>query len=159
MSGSGMLMFLVLLLLGFIGFVVYFIFKILEFVIVSVNLYKQMVTRQDSMVSLLMQIRDNATQTKMTPTNPTEINPTQAENKKPNTDTKSSKNSGEVKSAVDKGTTVPEQKSERKCNNCGNVLSEQDKTCTSCGKSQCFNCGYAISAQDTTCPVCQKSQE
>lgn len=59
MSGSSMLTLLVLLLLGFIGFVIYFIFKILEFVIVSVNLYKKMVRRQDAMLKLLMDIRDN----------------------------------------------------------------------------------------------------
>ena len=59
MSGSSMLTFLVLLLLGFIGFVVYFIFKILQFVIVSVNLYKKMVNRQDATVKLLMDIRDS----------------------------------------------------------------------------------------------------
>jgi len=58
MSGQGMLTFLVLLLLGFIGFVIYFIFKILQFVLVSVNLYKKMVTRQDAMINLLIDIRD-----------------------------------------------------------------------------------------------------
>ncbi len=44
MSGGSMLTFLILLLLGFIGFVIYFFFKILQFVLVSVNLYKKMVT-------------------------------------------------------------------------------------------------------------------
>ena len=59
MSGSSMVTFLILLLLGFIGFVIYFIFKILQFVLVSVNLYKKMVNRQDAMIKLLMDVRDN----------------------------------------------------------------------------------------------------
>jgi hypothetical protein len=55
---NGMIM-LILILLGFIGFVVYFIFKNLQFVIQAINLYKDMVTRQDTMIKLLKDIRDN----------------------------------------------------------------------------------------------------
>ena len=47
-----------LVFLGFIFFVIYFIFKQLQFVIQSVNLYKDMVTRQDMMIRLLQDIRD-----------------------------------------------------------------------------------------------------
>jgi len=53
------LIFIGIILLFFIIFVVYFIFKILEFVLVSVKLYKKMANRQEAMVQLLLDIRDN----------------------------------------------------------------------------------------------------
>jgi len=56
---GGLLTILVLLFLAFVGFVIYFIFKLLQFVLVSVNLYKKMVRRQDAIIKLLIDIRDN----------------------------------------------------------------------------------------------------
>lgn len=47
------------IVVGFILFCVYFIFKQIEFVVVSVNLFRKMVHRQDAMVKLLIDIRDN----------------------------------------------------------------------------------------------------
>lgn len=44
---------IVLILLGFIGFCIYFIFKVLQFVIQAINLYKDMITRQDMIIRLL----------------------------------------------------------------------------------------------------------
>lgn len=55
--GEGFLLIIVLALLAFIGFVIYFIFKILQFVIQAVDLYKKMVERQDTMVKILVDIR------------------------------------------------------------------------------------------------------
>ena len=46
-----------LMVLGFMVFVIYFILKILQFVIQATNLYKKMVTRQDMMIKLLKDIR------------------------------------------------------------------------------------------------------
>lgn len=43
----------------FILFVVYFIFKQIEFVLVAVNLYKQILAKQEDTVRLLRDIRDN----------------------------------------------------------------------------------------------------
>ena len=40
-------------------FIIYFIFKILQFVVMAINLYKKMVNRQDAMLKLLLDIRDN----------------------------------------------------------------------------------------------------
>lgn len=40
-------------------FGIFFIYKQVQFVIMSVNLYKKMVNRQDAMVRLLLDIRDN----------------------------------------------------------------------------------------------------
>ena len=50
---------IVIILVAFILFCIYFIFKQIQFVLVSVNLYKKMVTRQDAIVNLLLDIRDN----------------------------------------------------------------------------------------------------
>jgi len=44
---------IVIILLGFVGFCIYFIFKILQFVIQAINLYKDMITRQDMIIRLL----------------------------------------------------------------------------------------------------------
>ena len=48
-----------IILVAFIIFCIYFIFKQIQFVLVSVNLYKKMVNRQDAIVNLLLDIRDN----------------------------------------------------------------------------------------------------
>jgi predicted Zn-ribbon and HTH transcriptional regulator len=56
---QGFLTLLVLGFLGFVGFAVYFFFKQLQFVLLSVNLYKKMVRRQETIIKLLLDIRDN----------------------------------------------------------------------------------------------------
>ncbi len=45
--------FLALVFLAFVGFVIYFIFKLLQFVIQAVDLYKDMVTRLDKIIEIL----------------------------------------------------------------------------------------------------------
>ena len=49
----------VIVVISFIIFVIYFNFKIIQFVIQAVNLYKKMIVRQDATINLLMDIRDN----------------------------------------------------------------------------------------------------
>jgi len=53
---------LVLIFLGFACFVIYFIFKQMEFVLTATNLYRKMITRQDAMIKLLIDIRDGTKQ-------------------------------------------------------------------------------------------------
>jgi hypothetical protein len=48
-----------LVILFLVGFFIYFNFKVLQFVIQAINLYKKMVVRQDATIKLLMDIRDN----------------------------------------------------------------------------------------------------
>ncbi len=48
----------VMVFLAFVGFAVYFIFKMLQFVIQAINLYKDIVTRQDAIIKLLIDVRD-----------------------------------------------------------------------------------------------------
>ena len=57
----GALLVIGIIVVGFILFYVYFIFKQIEFVVVSVNLYRKMVRRQDAMIKLLVDIRDKTT--------------------------------------------------------------------------------------------------
>lgn len=57
-----MLEFFVVGFFGFACFVIYFIFKLLEFVITAVNLYRKIITRQDTMIKLLIDIRDGTKQ-------------------------------------------------------------------------------------------------
>ncbi len=40
-------------------FVIYFISKILQFVITATNLYKKIINREDTVIQLLLDIRDN----------------------------------------------------------------------------------------------------
>ena len=58
MNVEGIITILVLLFLGFVGFCIYFIFKMLQFVIQAINLYKDMVIRQNTTIKLLKDIRD-----------------------------------------------------------------------------------------------------
>ena len=57
MDGIGALA--IVVLIAFIIFYIYFTFKVIQFVIQSVNLYKKMVNRLDGISRLLLDIRDN----------------------------------------------------------------------------------------------------
>lgn len=54
-----MLTIFALAFVAFVGFVIYFIFKILQFVLTATNLYKKMINRQEALIDLLIDIRDN----------------------------------------------------------------------------------------------------
>jgi len=56
--GEGFVLFGIILV-GFLLFCVYFIFKQIEFVLVSVSLYRELVSQQGEMLKLLAAIRDN----------------------------------------------------------------------------------------------------
>lgn len=49
-----------LVFLGFVGFAIYLMFKSIQFITQAINLYKEMIARQDVMVKLLKDIRDRA---------------------------------------------------------------------------------------------------
>jgi biopolymer transport protein ExbB/TolQ len=48
-----------IIILASIVFIIYFIFKIMQFVIVAVNLYKKIINREDVIIKLLIDLRDN----------------------------------------------------------------------------------------------------
>jgi hypothetical protein len=56
---EGYLGIVVLVFVALIIFIIYFNVKVLQFVIQAINLYKKMVIRQDAMIHLLVDIRDN----------------------------------------------------------------------------------------------------
>lgn len=55
--------FLILLIffgfLAYVGFVIYFIFKQVQFVIQAINLYKKILYREEIIIKILLDIRDN----------------------------------------------------------------------------------------------------
>jgi len=56
----GVLIFLfVLIFMAFIGFVIYYNFKQLQFVIQAINLYKKILYREEAIIKILLDIRDN----------------------------------------------------------------------------------------------------
>jgi hypothetical protein len=55
----GFVVLVLLALVAFIGFAIYFFFKMLQFVIQAIDLYKDMRTRQDMMIKLLKDINPN----------------------------------------------------------------------------------------------------
>jgi len=59
MEAQGFLIFIGIIVISFNIFVIYFIFKVLQFVIQAINIYKKMIIRQDATINLLIDIRDN----------------------------------------------------------------------------------------------------
>jgi hypothetical protein len=59
-KGIPMLIILTVVSIGVMIFVVYFLFKALGFVINATRLYRKMIDRQDSIIKLLVDIRDNS---------------------------------------------------------------------------------------------------
>lgn len=59
-KGIPMLIILTVVSIGVMIFVVYFLFKALGFVINATRLYRKMIDRQDSIIKLLIDIRDNS---------------------------------------------------------------------------------------------------
>jgi len=57
---GGLITLLFLIFLAFGGFVIYLMFKAIQFTVQAVNLYKEMIARQDTMIKLLKDLRDVA---------------------------------------------------------------------------------------------------
>lgn len=104
------------ILIAFILFFIYFIFKQIQFVLVSVNLYKKMVNRQDAMVKLLLDIRDNS--------------------KKYNPTVVAAKRIEEAETAEDDSMqeSEPEEEPPDFCYHCGAENPKKSKVCPRCGK-------------------------
>ena len=65
MNGGGLAFAIIiffLLTLAFVGFCIYFFFKQLQFVIQAINLYKKILNREDAILNVLIDIRDNTKQ-------------------------------------------------------------------------------------------------
>ena len=56
---QGFIIILLFVGIGFVLFNIYFFFKALQFVISAINLYKKMINREDAIIKLLIDIRDN----------------------------------------------------------------------------------------------------
>ena len=111
--GGGLLV-IGIIVIGFMLFCVYFIFKQIEFVVVSVNLYRRMVHRQDAMVKLLVDIRDNTKNYTLSP----------SDDDSPEDDAESAEPSGDQEGDADPGF----------CFHCGEELPGKVPQCPKCGK-------------------------
>jgi len=105
MEGQGTLVVFGLIFFSFVIFVIYFIFKVLQFVIQAINLYKKILNSQDAMLRILLDIRDNT--------------------KKYENLNSYSEEIFNTSSSKDDGTSV--------CENCKAVVSDKAKFCTNCG--------------------------
>lgn len=56
---EGFIVLILLVFLGFLGFSVFFIFKQLQFVLQAVNLYKEMIQKQEESLKILKEINNN----------------------------------------------------------------------------------------------------
>ena len=50
---------IVLILLAFVAFIIYFVFKALEFVIKAINLYETIIHREEQIIHILFEMKDN----------------------------------------------------------------------------------------------------
>ncbi len=112
MGAEGVVTVLILGFVGFILFCIYFIFKQLQFVLVSVNLYKKIVHRQDAMVKLLLDIRDQTKKFKQSSISPDFI---------------------EASEEIETSDSEPEEGQAPFCYHCGAEISENTVKCSSCG--------------------------
>jgi len=111
--------FAAIVVIGFILFTIYYFFKQIQFVIVSVNLYKKIVKRQDAMIKILLDIRD---QTKS------------SEQKEIIEQLEEESN---IDSLSDDSITKHDEADEESlefCYHCGAELKPKVKTCPKCGK-------------------------
>ncbi len=151
-----------LIVAGFIFFVIYFIFKILQFVLTATNLYKKMVRRQDATMKLLFDIRDNTKKYDKK---------TSLDDEDENTYEQSNICSlcgieiiGKDKICPNCKLNIDKSESDKcVCGECETEVSDTDKFCSSCGTELsesgeyiCSDCGTAISSEDNICPKCKK---
>jgi len=112
-------------------FVIYFIFKILQFVIQAINLYKKMIVRQDATLKLLIDIRDNTKQFE----------------------------SNSIKEA-EKEILIEQKDAFKKCPKCNFTVPALYKRCSKCGhaftdeKYYCDECNAEVPADAKSCPKC-----
>lgn len=153
-----------LIVAGFVFFVIYFIFKQLQFVLVSVNLYKKMVRRQDAMLTLLIDIRDNTKQFKKSSlVDDDDYEDPERESSKYTCNKCGSKVPvGEVCPKCKTSSSITES-DDCICGKCGAEVSEKDKFCPNCGTEigesggyVCSECGGDVSLDDKKCPKCGK---
>jgi len=129
---------LAVLVTAFIIFSIYFIFKLLQFVIVSVNLFKTMVKRQDAIIKILIDIRDQTTVFN----NKKTVLPLEEESDTDNLDADlkiENENDEDFSSLNNPARIGPpvytsNEQSLEFCYHCGAELKKQAEACPKCGK-------------------------
>ena len=118
--------FRVLFSLAVIVFCIYLFYKQIQFIIVSVNLYKEMVKQNSTMIEILLDIRDQTKKYKKTESNE-ELN----DELKVNNSLIDSMKRSET-NIIDKDDYT--EKPYEFCYHCGYELKKKVKTCPNCGK-------------------------
>jgi len=136
---EGTLTFFVLAFVAFVGFVIYFIFKILQFVLTATNLYKKMISRQEAIMKLLMDIRDHTKQFKKTSI---------IDDVDDDSEVSGRENSKYVCDTCGAKVPVGEVCSNIRCSKPASVVTEPDYDYT------CGDCGAKIGAEDNKCSKC-----
>jgi len=135
---EGFLGILAVAIIGFILFCIYFIFKLLQFVIVAANLYKKMVKRQDAIIKILLDIRDKTKSIKQKEI----IEQLEEESI---TDDSYSESINKNESGIDSPSNDIINNNENE----DNEVSEEPL-------EFCFHCGAELKTKVKTCPKCGK---
>ena len=122
---QGFLMILALVVLGFIFFCIYFIFKQMQFVIQAINLYKDMVVRQDAMIKILKDIRDASSGKRGTINTP---------DVKVSTAYKDEIDNPETQKMVARQKNAQEMYDNGECPECAEKIDKKEERCLSCGE-------------------------
>jgi len=139
---EGFLVILAIVVIGFILFCIYFIFKLLQFVIVAVNLYKKMVKRQDAIIKILLDIRDKTKSVKQK-----EIIEQLEE--------ESSVDDSYIES-INKYESGIDNSSSDLINNYENEDEDKDNDVSEEPLEFCYHCGAELKTKVKTCPKCGK---
>ncbi|MBW6520875.1 MAG: hypothetical protein K0A99_07670 [Desulfoarculaceae bacterium] len=123
LMGGGFLFFLVLCFFGFIFFCIYYIFKQMQFVIQAINLYKDMVVRQDAMLKILKDIRDTFSGKDKKYTPDVEVA----------TAYKDDSDNPETRKIADLQKTQQEMYDNGDCPECGDKIGKNEERCLGCG--------------------------
>jgi len=124
--------------LAFIVFVIYFIFKILQFVIMAINLYKKIVNREDMIIQLLLDIRDNTKKYEVSRSITEETNSISTDNIKdqPYKKTKEKSEDADWNQAITSYPIEADTDAESFfCDNCKADVPADAKSCPKCGTS------------------------
>ena len=104
-------------------FIIYYFFKLIEFTLTATNLYRKMVRRQDAMIRLLIDIRDNTKEYDLSATL------TDEEDSSVKEDVPPLSSEGRVPYLP-----VGEEAGGEFCHHCGAELQGRTDNCPSCGK-------------------------
>ena len=126
-----------IVILAFIIFVIFFIFKALQFVISAVNLYKKIINREDTIIQLLLDIRDNTKKCEISRTISDETNTSSTDIRDQSYKKTNEKSEGvNINQAIGYYSVESEESTDGDsffCDNCKADVPADAKSCPKCG--------------------------